>query len=276
MNKYDKNKNGTLDKDKGEWVSSLPFNADKADKNRDGRVSMAELISVLGGQSGASAGAAAVLTRSSTPYDRLPPGMPDWFIERDKNQDAQLSMLEYANGQPWSEAIADEFRFLDKNNDGTATVTEVFETLKQVDEEKRLKEEQTQREKERRQGGAVSSTAASTVPAVPPPAGTEGQQTPPAGTGTPAPTPTPEGGQPPQVPPAAGTPQAPPSSTPPVPQATPNWQPGSSPAVPASAPSTAPYSSGSSSNEKSSRYSSRDYNRDNSDSSRSSRYRRSR
>ncbi|GHT31005.1 hypothetical protein FACS1894214_1920 [Planctomycetales bacterium] len=250
MNRYDKNKNGTLDKDKGEWAGSLPFNADKSDKNRDGRVSMAELISALGGQSGASTGAAAVATKSSTPYDRLPPGMPDWFIERDKNQDAQLSMMEYANGQPWSEAIAAEFGFLDKNNDGTATVSEVFETLKQVDEEKRLKEEQAQRERERRQG-AVSSTAVQ-----PPPAGTEGLQ-----------TPQPEGGQPPQAPPAAGTPSAPPSSTPPAPQATPNWQPGSSSAVPASPPSTAPYSSGSSSNNGTSRYGS---------SSRSSRYGRSR
>lgn len=152
MNKYDKNKNGTLDKDKGEWVSSLPFNPDKADKNRDGRVSMSELIEVLGGKAGASSGAASVAPKQSSAYDRLPPGIPDWFFERDKDQDGQLTMLEYGNGKPWSEAIADEFRFLDKNNDGVVTIAEMFETLKQVDEEKRLKEEQAKREQERRKG----------------------------------------------------------------------------------------------------------------------------
>ncbi|MDR1963987.1 MAG: hypothetical protein LBQ50_09435, partial [Planctomycetaceae bacterium] len=149
MNKYDKNKNGTLDKDKNEWVSSLPFNADAADKNRDGRISLTELLDVLGGKANVTTGAAAVSTKQSTAYDRLPAGMPDWFFERDKDQDGQLSMLEYAQGQPWTELIADEFRFLDKNNDGIATVSEIFETLKQVDEEKRLKEEQAKRETER-------------------------------------------------------------------------------------------------------------------------------
>lgn len=161
MNKYDKNKNGTLDKDKGEWVSSLPFNADRADKNRDGRISMAELMEALGGKTSGTTGAATVATKQSMAYDRLPQGVPNWFFERDKDQDGQLTMLEYANGKPWTEAIVDEFRFLDKNNDGIATVAEVFETLKQVDEEKRLKTEKEKREQERRKGiGANLATDA--------------------------------------------------------------------------------------------------------------------
>ncbi|MDR2705622.1 MAG: hypothetical protein LBC02_07575, partial [Planctomycetaceae bacterium] len=161
MNKYDKNKNGTLDKDKGEWISSLPFNADATDKNRDGRISMTELLDTLGGKANVTTGAAAVSTKQSTAYDRLPVGMGslDWFFERDKDQDGQISMLEYANGQSWTELIADEFRFLDKNNDGVATVSEIIATLKQVDEEKRLKEEQAKREAERRKGVVATTSS---------------------------------------------------------------------------------------------------------------------
>lgn len=159
MSKYDKNKSGTLEKDKGEWVSALPFSPEKADKNRDGRISMAELIEILGGSTSNSTGAAAVATRQSSFYDRLPAGVPDWFFERDKNQDAQLTMTEYANGKPWSEAIADEFRFLDRNNDGIVTVTEVFATLKEVDDEKRLKAEKEKRERERLKGPTAETSS---------------------------------------------------------------------------------------------------------------------
>lgn len=225
MNKYDKNKNGTLDKDKGEWVG-LPFKPENADKNHDGRLSMTELIDVLGGKSVGSTGAAIVSTKQSDAYDRLPPGVPDWFFERDKDKDGQLTMLEYSNGQPWTEAIADEFAFLDKNNDGYATVTEVFAVLKQVDEEKRLKEEQAQREKDRLRGGA-------------PPTTTETAQAPETG------TPLPPGQGPP--PPSGSTPASQPSPPAPTPTGTPPTEqtpPAASP--PSQIPSTAPYASGSS------------------------------
>jgi Ca2+-binding EF-hand superfamily protein len=231
MNKYDKNKNGTLDKDKGEWISSLPFNADAADKNRDGRVSMTELIDILGGKANATTGSAAVSTKQSSAYDRLPPGMPDWFFERDKDQNGQLTMMEYANGQPWTEDIAKEFLFLDKNNDGTATVAEIFETLIQVDEEKRLKEEQAKRDIERRKG--TGSTATAVTPPPPQPADQQPVPPPPPGTPPVAVTPAAEG-TPPAVPPQPGS------------EPTPNWRPSASGAVPTTPPSTAPYSSGSS------------------------------
>ena len=158
MSRYDKNQNGTLDKDKGEWVSSLPFNADAADTNRDGRISMAELVAALGGKSSNTMGSAVVSTKQSTAYDRLPPGVPNWFFERDKNQDGQLTMLEYANGQPWTEQMADEFQFLDTNNDGIATIAEVYAALKKVDDDKRLKDEQARREQQRRTGVTVAAT----------------------------------------------------------------------------------------------------------------------
>ncbi len=152
MNKYDKNKNGTLDKDKGEWVASLPFKPDAADSNLDGRISMTEIIAVLGGTSGVSSGAAAVATRQSTAYERIPAGMPDWFFARDKEQDGQLTMQEYGTGQPWTEALVGEFEFLDRNNDGVATGAEIFAALKEFDEKKLLQEEQAKREIARRKG----------------------------------------------------------------------------------------------------------------------------
>lgn len=233
MNKYDKNKNGTLDKDKGEWVSSLPFNPDKADKNRDGRVSMSELIEILGGKAGASSGAAAVAPRQSSAYDRLPPGVPDWFFERDKDQDGQLSMLEYGNGQTWSEAVADEFRFLDKNNDGVVTIAEMFETLKQVDEEKRLKEEQAKREQERRKGVGSGGSVNNSKP-------TENKDGKP---GEPQPGEKRPEGPPVGGPRQEGTPQNQPKENRESTQNTTNWKPAEKQSE---IPANAPYASGSS------------------------------
>jgi Ca2+-binding EF-hand superfamily protein len=264
MNQFDKNKNGLLDKDKGEWGSSLPFNADAADKNRDGRISMAELLAALGSKANVTTGAAAVAVRQSDVYDHLPPGMPDWFFERDKDNDGQISMTEYlTNGQAWSEAVADEFRFIDKNNDGVATAEEIFAVLKQVDEEKRLKEEQEKRVRERR-SGAVAQPA-------PPQPGQPPQQPgqPPQQPGQPPQQPDQPPQQQPGQPPQPGQPQ-PASPTPaPVPQQ-PNWRPGG--AVPQSVPSNAPYSSGTSS---SSNRDGRGYDRGRSDRDRGAdRYRR--
>ncbi|MDR3198934.1 MAG: hypothetical protein LBU34_13800 [Planctomycetaceae bacterium] len=247
MNKFDKNKNGTLDKDKNEWVSSLPFKADTADKNRDGRVSMTELLDTLGGKANVTTGAAAVSTKQSAAYDRLPVGMPPWFFERDKDQDGQLSMLEFANGQTWTEKIADEFQLLlDKNNDGVATVSEILEALKQVDEEKRLKEEQAKREAERRKG-VIGTGTNSTVVLQP-----EGQPSPPPSPPSQPPSPSaPPPSSPPPTPPGISVGGAPPTAPPtvpptmppsPPPETPPSWQPSN--AVPATTPNTAPYSSG--------------------------------
>ncbi len=208
MNRYDKTKSGTLDQDKEEWVSSLPFKANAADKNFDGRISMAELIEVLGGQRSVSTGAAAVSTKPSTAYDRLPPGTPDWFFDMDKNEDGQLSLLEYLSNRGQTEDNADEFRYLDKNNDGVATIKEIFLTLKQVDDEKRLKEEQVQREQMRRMGtGATANQAANQKE----PQSDEGRQD--GEVQQPVQPGTPETSKPMPVP-ATQPPSAPPSSPP--------------------------------------------------------------
>jgi Ca2+-binding EF-hand superfamily protein len=238
MNKYDKNKNGTLDKDKNEWSSSLSFNAEAADKNHDGRISMTELLDTLGGKANVTTGAAAVSTKQSTAYDRLPVGMPDWFFERDKDQDGQLSMVEYANGQKWTEIIADEFQFLDKNNDGVATVSEIRDTLKQVDEEKRLKEELAKRDVERRKG--VATTPPSPTAATPQPGG---QPATPSSSPSSSATSSAASGIPVKGN-ASPLPNAPPPNAPassPSSGTSPTWQP--SGAVPATTPNTTPQTS---------------------------------
>ena len=55
----------------------------------------------------------------------LPKGLPDWFVERDSNEDGQVAMCEYATY--WSDAKALEFGFYDLNNDGIITPLECLE-----------------------------------------------------------------------------------------------------------------------------------------------------
>ncbi|MDR3182448.1 MAG: hypothetical protein LBT89_05915 [Planctomycetaceae bacterium] len=159
LTKFDKNRNGTLDKDKSEWSSALPFKAEDADKNLDGRITLSEIVAVSGGKTTATSGSAATAVKRSEAYDQLPQGVPAWFFERDKDKDAQLTMTEYAAGNRWTDALAKEFRFLDKNNDGFATVTEIFAVLKQIDEEKALAADKAKREAARTSGQAAASTA---------------------------------------------------------------------------------------------------------------------
>ncbi|MDR3234141.1 MAG: hypothetical protein LBT46_10855 [Planctomycetaceae bacterium] len=164
LTRFDKNRNGTLDKDKGEWSSTLPFKAESADKNLDGRITLSEIVAVLGGTTTASSGSAATATKSSEAYDHLPQGVPPWFFERDKDKDAQLTMLEYAHGQPWTQGLVNEFRFLDTNNDGFATIDEVFAVLKQTDEQKALAEDKAKREAAKTSGRSLNETPAGNPP----------------------------------------------------------------------------------------------------------------
>lgn len=212
MNKFDRNKNGFLDKDKGEYSKTLPFDPEAADKDRDGRVSMREMIAALGGQTGVSSGYMGITFKSSVPYDRLPEGVPDWFLEADQDQDGQMTMEEYPNvkqwkGKPWSREMAQEFNFLDLNGDGIVTLVECFAVLKRIDEEKARKADAEKRQQERLKGGDATTTAApapadSKAPpppdanaqatGTPPPTGKEGQTPeaePPSGAQTPTATP---------------------------------------------------------------------------------------
>jgi hypothetical protein len=52
----------------------------------------------------------------------LPPGLPDWFAQLDTDHDAQIGLYEWKHsGRP-----LEEFRAMDRNNDGFLTVEEVL------------------------------------------------------------------------------------------------------------------------------------------------------
>ncbi len=136
MRQYDKNKNGRLEKE--EWSQMRENLRDGADRDHDGIITQEELSAKLleysqkrdgGGRSGRPDGPGAsssTVQRKSyrflSPSERLPQGLPDWFSEKDTNQDGQISMAEYSRA--WTEAVADEFGKFDLNRDGVVTPRE--------------------------------------------------------------------------------------------------------------------------------------------------------
>jgi Ca2+-binding EF-hand superfamily protein len=160
MQKYDGNKSGYLEKD--EWKELKP-EYQAADINKDGVISTDELVTRLNalnsGQGGTSASSSVSsnsgsgysrygnrdrgsdrdrggrssdkdkdakkpLIRALTPTERLPKGLPDWFLRNDADADGQVSMVEYAAA--WSEKTAAEFQKYDLNQDGIITADEVL------------------------------------------------------------------------------------------------------------------------------------------------------
>lgn len=65
-------------------------------------------------------------TRFYVPLNRLPEGTPDWFLARDLDGDAQLSINEYAPAEDRGIDLS-EFRRLDANGDGMLTAVESLE-----------------------------------------------------------------------------------------------------------------------------------------------------
>jgi hypothetical protein len=61
--------------------------------------------------------------RFLSPQERLPRGLPDWFLRKDADGDGQVAMAEYASSG-WSEALAEEFTKHDLNGDGVITPEE--------------------------------------------------------------------------------------------------------------------------------------------------------
>lgn len=137
--KNDRNKNRLLEKHEDEW-NHLRGDPEEIDRNNDKRITLNELIVSMNGDpvpdtSPFPKGSFRFLTY----YERMPEGVPDWFLERDQNRNAQLEMFEYADD--WNRAAAEEFTFLDRNNDGVVTVEECFTTLREVEEQEKEAEE---------------------------------------------------------------------------------------------------------------------------------------
>jgi len=140
LRRYDRNRNGTLEKE--EW-GDMREDPSPADRNHDGVLTLEELTAGLaermggrsdesgGGSSRSSdessgSGAAGSNGRKSyrflTSAERLPEGLPDWFARQDANADGQVAMAEYA--AYWSDSTAREFDRYDLNHDGVITPSE--------------------------------------------------------------------------------------------------------------------------------------------------------
>jgi hypothetical protein len=67
--------------------------------------------------------------RFLTARERLPSGLPAWFIEKDVNGDGQVTMAEFAS--EWTPEVAAEFNRYDLNHDGVITAAECLKVEKQ-------------------------------------------------------------------------------------------------------------------------------------------------
>lgn len=158
VKQHDKNRNGVLDRD--EW-DGLRAEHREADTNKDGVITVDELVLKLqayssgssssttgrrysrGGSSSSGSGSSDRRSswtsrsssssskptdrkdyRLSTALDRLPKGLPDWFLRNDADGDGQIAMSEYA--VTWTDATAEEFQKYDLDGDGFITPAEVL------------------------------------------------------------------------------------------------------------------------------------------------------
>jgi len=157
MSRYDKDKNGVIERRTNEW-RDMKIDPNLLDLNKDGVITLDEIkryLAVQGKGGNPESGGGKIFTSYSTAYEHLPEGVPSWFLERDTDNDGQLTLFEYANGQMMTEAIAKEFEFLDLNNDGILTIDECYQAIK-AEEEAKLKAKTDEREKSRTT--ATSST----------------------------------------------------------------------------------------------------------------------
>lgn len=153
LRRNDRNQSGRLEQD--EW-GELRGNPKEMDRNGDGVITLEELQQYVadfgrrregssggppspglgsgsvgpsgGGSSGSAASIAGTrFVRFRRPHELLPPGLPEWFIAKDKDEDGQVSMAEYAT--TWNDALVAEFLRYDLDNDGFITPRECLAAL---------------------------------------------------------------------------------------------------------------------------------------------------
>jgi len=150
LRRYDRNRSGRLERD--EW-GELRGNPAEIDRNKDGVITLEELqafaasfgqrressgSSSSGSSQGEGGGRQAVPGEATTvsgpkfvrfrrPHERLPQGLPDWFIQKDKDEDGQISMAEFSNS--WNDATVSEFLRYDLDGDGVITPKECLDAL---------------------------------------------------------------------------------------------------------------------------------------------------
>jgi subtilisin-like proprotein convertase family protein len=111
MRRHDRNRDGYLDASERR---SMGMHSLAADTNRDYRISRHELAVWLADQQ---------LERSRI----LPPDLPAWFVELDRDGDGQVSLAEFADeltDEKWA-----EFSAYDTNNDGFLEPSEVLRAM---------------------------------------------------------------------------------------------------------------------------------------------------
>lgn len=107
LGRFDKNRNGRLDKDE---TGSLGFSPGKIDVDRNGELSRDELQQFL--------------TGLQDEMGDLGDDIPGWFFELDSNRDEQIAMVEFAT--EWTAEKIAEFNSYDGNGDGLLTASEVL------------------------------------------------------------------------------------------------------------------------------------------------------
>lgn len=68
--------------------------------------------------------------RFQTAAERLPKGLPDWFLRQDADADGQVAMVEYATS--WTDSTAAEFQKYDLDGDGFITPQECLASVAPV------------------------------------------------------------------------------------------------------------------------------------------------
>ena len=157
LREHDKNKDGMLQRDE---FKEMKTEHQGADANGDGVITLGELTNRVSGYSSGGANASPLSGSGSsgyggksykkggdkdktgsadgkksyrflTPTERLPKGMPDWFIKNDADGDGQIMMVEYSSN--WTESTAAEFAKLDLDGDGIITPSECMAGEKGVE-----------------------------------------------------------------------------------------------------------------------------------------------
>jgi hypothetical protein len=127
IQRYDRENKGKLTRD--EWPAGRWGTFDEANRGKGNYVTMDELVTHLSdlhrqdklvfSANGTRSG------RFLSPRERLPSGLPDWFMAKDQNGDGQVAMAEFASD--WNDSTVVEFSRYDLNHDGIITPHECLE-----------------------------------------------------------------------------------------------------------------------------------------------------